>query len=211
MLSLSTIPNFELLPDHYQKPDLFLFDMDGTLLNTEFIHAQSIESLIKGRMEAKVIMERFKGMSDKAVFAILSQELKLTLGADEVIDKKNQELIKIIDTLSQAEIETVLPKDMKFFFETLKSKGKKLGLVTASESIIAHHLLQKLELHQRFDLIVTYQTTYQSKPNPSPYLFALRHFQKPATECVIMEDSITGLEAAKLAGAKTIKALWFHA
>lgn len=185
--------------------------MDGTLLNTEFIHAQSIESLIEGRMEAKVIMERFKGMSDKAVFEVLSRELKLEMNATEVIDKKNQELIRIIENLTEAQTETVLPSAMKNFFNTLKAQGKKIALVTASESIIAHTLLQKLELHQKFDLIVTYQTTYQSKPNPSPYLFALRHFQKSATESVIMEDSTTGLEAAKLAGAHTIKALWFHA
>lgn len=192
-----------------QELDLFLFDMDGTLLNTEFIHAQSIESLIAGKLDAKIIMERFKGMSDKAVFEVLSHELKIKIDPVQVIEQKNQELLKIIDHLTIDEIETVFPKSMKLFVDELKNNGKKVALVTASESVIAHALIDKLKLKEKLDLIVTYQTTHQSKPNPSPYLFALRYFQKHANECLIFEDSITGLEAASLTGATVIKASWF--
>lgn len=194
-----------------QELELFLFDMDGTLLNTEFIHAQSIEVLIAGRMDAKVIMERFKGMSDKAVFEVLSRELNIVINPQQVIEQKNQELIKIINSLTNTEIEKVFPTAMKQFINDLKKSGKKLAVVTASESVIAHVLLEKLGIKENLDLIVTYQTTYQSKPNPSPYFYALRRFQKAAHESLIFEDSTTGLEAAKLTSPHLIKALWFLA
>lgn len=211
LLSLTVIPKYSELPISLQKLELFLFDMDGTLLNTEFIHAQSIEVLLEGKMDAKVIMERFKGMSDKAVFEVLSRELQIKIDPFQVIDRKNQELIKIIRQLTKEEISTIFPAGMEQFINDLKQAKKKIALVTASESVVAYELLDKLDIKPKLDLVVTYQTTHQSKPNPSPYLYALRHFHRQATESVILEDSNTGLEAANLAGTHLIKALWYHA
>lgn len=185
--------------------------MDGTLLNTEFIHAQSIEVLLEGKMDAKIIMDRFKGMSDKAVFEVLSREFGIKIDPSLVIERKNQELIKIIKKLTSEEINAIFPSAMEQFIRDLKQAKKKIALVTASESVVAYELLEKLEIKPKLDLIVTYQSTHQSKPNPSPYLYALRYFHSQATESLILEDSSTGLEAAKLAGANLIKALWYHA
>ena len=76
----------------------------------------------------------------------------------------------------------------------------KIALVTTASKKNTYELLEQFDLLELFDLIITQNDVINSKPNPECYLKAIDFFGFKKEECVIFEDSKTGIEAAKRAG-----------
>lgn len=86
----------------------------------------------------------------------------------------------------------------------LKSKGLKLGIATSSPLSNLDFILDRLGLQSCFDVLVYEELVKNGKPNPEIYLKALSLLNVPASQCVVVEDSIHGAESAKAAGCKVI-------
>jgi beta-phosphoglucomutase len=86
----------------------------------------------------------------------------------------------------------------------LKSNGLKLGVATSSPLSNLDFVLDRLELRMYFDVLVYEGLVKQGKPNPEIYLKALSLLNVNADQCVVVEDSMHGAEAAKAAGCKVI-------
>lgn len=85
--------------------------------------------------------------------------------------------------------------------ESLKGKGKaKLGLASMNNRPIINHLLKKLDVAQFFDVVVTVDEVTKSKPDPQIFLTAAQKLKTLPERCVVLEDSIFGVKAAKAGG-----------
>ena len=82
----------------------------------------------------------------------------------------------------------------------LSKKEYKIALVTTASKENTYELLQKFDLKELFDLILTNEDVVKVKPDPEGYLKAIRYFGAGPEECIVFEDSEVGIEAASKAG-----------
>ncbi len=187
-----------------------ILDMDGTLLNTEPLHAKAIETILVQNglnITAHEIEERFYGMSDTEVFKHFENSLFLEL--DTFLKEKNTLIKKLITEYSYEDFCKLLTPGVSDFLSEMKKKNIKLALVSASENEVIEAVLTHLNLKDTFEFFVGRQHTQYTKPNPSPYFFALRLLQVQTNEALIFEDSPSGLKAALGTGAKVVQVTTF--
>jgi HAD superfamily hydrolase (TIGR01509 family) len=83
--------------------------------------------------------------------------------------------------------------------DALRREGVTTALVTNSPRVVVDVAMQRLGSH-RFDLAVCGDEVTEHKPDPAPYLVAMQRLGRPAAECLAVEDSPSGTEAAVAAG-----------
>jgi len=212
-IAFPKIPTLTELKAAYPGLKSLLFDMDGTLFNTETYHAQAMMMIgqkykIRPPHSPEVVHELMMGKADYLVFEIIKdwEGVPKDWTAQDFVGEKNLNLIEI---LSRINVSDYFPKDTLLLLKQAKSEGLFLGLVTSSEKVITEELLRLTRLTGHFDLILTRDDCPHHKPHPWPYLKAieLSGFDKTAT--IIFEDSHVGLTAAQDSGAHVIKVEWF--
>lgn len=100
--------------------------------------------------------------------------------------------------------------EVKEVVKTLKEKGVYLAVASSSNIEYVKNILDTQDLTQYFDLIVTCDDFTKSKPDPEIYLHCLKQSGYKKEECMIVEDSPIGIEAAKRAGIKVAARKEYH-
>jgi beta-phosphoglucomutase len=185
-----------------------IFDLDGTLMDSEPLHAKVISNMLANwgiALSPEKIETKYFGQSDKVVVKeLIETHTSIPIGAVEMTQMKNDLLLDLIKNAPSEEINKILHKEIREFLSALKQAGKRLAVVSASEKEIVHALLEKTELAPYFERIFTTADTIISKPNPAPYLNALRQLDLKSTEALVFEDSVPGSAAARAAGLQVI-------
>ena len=188
----------------------FLFDLDGTLINSEPIHIKAIVDLLEQfnivKYSTQEIHDKYIGWPDIDVFKDLKNEFpQINISSKKMIRQKSELIVNKIKELDRQILTSLITPGMLDFLDYLKENNKKLALVTASEGKVAQEILTQSGLIKYFKVIRHNENTFLSKPNPSPYLSAMRALGLRSDETVIFEDSKTGLKAAKSTSAKVIQ------
>ncbi len=194
----------------FSNYDAILFDMDGTIFNTEPLHAKALKILLKEFNITKSYDElynRFCGLSDNEVFHSLELNKLLTL--DQFLTKKNSILINIINNLENKEFEKIIATGLIPLLQKITEKNIKTAVVSASEPTIVHHLLEKAKITHYFENIITSADTTNQKPDPMPYLFALKKLNVTAKKTLVFEDSNHGVTSATIAGTNVTRVNFF--
>jgi beta-phosphoglucomutase len=209
---LSQVPSLQTLKDPHPALRAALFDMDGTLFNTEPLHAQIFEALAQS-LHIKLpnleeIHHQFKGMTD---FQVLLHArnwpgFPQDMSFEEFIGLKNERLLTLI---AESDPRTWTKPAVAGLLQEMRQGEFSVGLVTSSERVITHALLEKSDYKKYFDLIITLQDVKEPKPHPGPYLKAMQQLNLGRLECVIFEDSPTGLKAAQESGCRSLKVEWW--
>lgn len=87
----------------------------------------------------------------------------------------------------------------------IKNKGLRLGLVSTSKIKFINILLQKLNIENLFEIIVSREDVENLKPAPDAYLLALKKMNILSDSCIAFEDSERGINAALSTNIKTIQ------
>jgi sugar-phosphatase len=90
------------------------------------------------------------------------------------------------------------------FLHTLKQQGIPTALVTSGDQWKVNEVINQLGINGMFTAQVTASDIQRGKPHPECYLLAAQYLQKPPEQCVVFEDSISGMEAAVASGALCI-------
>ena len=155
-----------------------IFDLDGTLMDSEPLHAIVISNMLAKwgiTLPPEEIEKKYFGQSDKVVMKeLIETNPSITLTVNEMTTMKNNLLLESIQNSPPEEINKILHKGIREFLTALRKSGKRLAVVSASENEIVHALLKKTGLSHYFERIFTMADTIISKPNPAPYLNALR-------------------------------------
>tara|TARA_R110000868_G_scaffold304021_4_gene564516 strand:- start:822 stop:1499 length:678 start_codon:yes stop_codon:yes gene_type:complete len=185
------------------------FDLDGTLFNSEPLHANA---LVKSAANLDIDLSGmnplhdFLGLPDPGVYRLLDKMGRVpeTASQEAFIAAKNSYYLADCREMSEHEWFEVMTPGAREFLVELKKSEILIALVTASEESIVESMLRHSGLNQFFDNIVARGVCFRSKPSPGPYMAALRHWKLKSHEAIVFEDSPTGKKAAQLAGCKVI-------
>lgn len=189
----------------------FIFDMDGTLLNSEILHAKALEQVLGHygiNYDYRACLEKFYGMTDTDVLKITCPHLSLS-EQERAIELKNEQLILLFKNASESEKNSYLTPGILPFLAQLKSLNKSMGVVSASEDIIVRETLLNFGLASFFPLQMGRGQTEKTKPHPDPYLEAMKRLNSSPQNTIIFEDSPTGMRAAYDSQARVIRVMAF--
>ncbi|MCL2840187.1 MAG: HAD family phosphatase [Defluviitaleaceae bacterium] len=175
------------------KPKLVIFDMDGTLLDTETLSLAGMIEVAKimGHDMPREIFEAIMGCN--AAYArhyILTQ-----YGADFDYDKADILHKEYID----AHIEKhgmPIKSGVEVLLDKLELLGIKKCVATSTDKERATHKLTLANLAHRFEVIVGGDEVKESKPNPEIFLKAAAYCQTAPKDCLVLEDTIAGTKGA---------------
>lgn len=188
-----------------------LFDMDGTLVNTEPLHAKAAVMVLKSmgiEIDLSQTIDQFYGMTDYVVLKTVCPQLS-DAEIEAAIEQKNKHLINIFRALSPNEKELYITPGLFDFLKYLKNEKKKCAVVSASEDIIVTETLIAFGIHTYMDLQMGRNQTKLTKPHPDPYVEGMKRLSVHSHETLIFEDSPTGLKSAKLSQAQVIRVTAF--
>lgn len=180
-----------------------IFDLDGVIVDTAKYHYLSWKRLALelGFQFTEKDNERLKGIS-----RIRSLEILLEIGGmkfdekemHELASKKNDWYVEYIVKMDESEI---LPGAKEQLIH-LQRKGIKTALGSASKN--ASLILRNLNIIDLFDVIVDGNQVSKTKPDPEVFLLCAKRVGVNPSECVVFEDAIAGIEAAKAANMYTV-------
>jgi HAD superfamily hydrolase (TIGR01509 family) len=177
-----------------------LWDMDGTIIDTE-------------RLVWLVIKGSFK---DIAGIDLPEQLFESLLGQSEADFYRNMGRRYSLKPEKIAAIKAAFDKDyipMLFDVPALPGAVEKVAefhgkapqaLVTGSTSAQAAAVIESLQLGERFKHVVACDHYSRGKPDPEPYVMAAQKLGVDASSCLVLEDSPSGVTAAKKAGMKVV-------
>ncbi len=180
-------------------PSAVLFDMDGTLIDSEH-HWLSSEQELAASWGAKWTSddgEALIGMSLYQSTTLIKEKLGIDLTPDEITQTLTDAVIKKLDE------QIVWRPGVLELMADLKAKGVKTALVTMSMRRMALSVAARLPVGE-FDVVVAGDDVTNGKPHPEPYLVAAAQLGVDIRDCVALEDSVTGLTSAEASGAIAI-------
>lgn len=207
------IPTWSEMDDLTHKVRHFFFDLDGTLCNTEVLHAQCLYKFLQDHAEIPAAMDveslknRYMGITEKMLFDLLVNEkvIDLSLTYENFLALRNTSAVAKLETFNG---ELIAP-EMLTLIKDIKNSGRDMSIVSSAEKIFIEKILTKLNLHSHFQFIMSRESTSRNKPDPMPYMEALMRSGLSSHEVIVFEDSNVGLQAALGAGLDVIHAKWY--
>jgi len=172
---------------------LLLFDLDGTLVNTDFIYISVWDELLKPYNIHcnKFFFDYFiKGKSDNDFIKFIIPSM--TDIEIIQISKKKDKLFKMYIDKNQ---EILFDGVMEFFMK--HKENNKIAIVTSCNKEAAQYILDYYGLMDYVDLVIASEDCINHKPNPEPYLKAIDYFNANKENVFIFEDSYSGYCSAK--------------
>lgn len=179
-----------------------LFDMDGTVLDTERIHKECWEQAMKdmGIMYSSTTFYDLIGLNDKSTMDYFKTHFNFT---DEQYIKMSVSAYQ--NSQKYADLRGIPVK--KGFFELsdyLLEHKLKRALVTSSICSVALHNLKKARIDVPFDVVIGGDSVTEGKPAPEPYARAAEKLGLDPNECLAVEDSANGIRSAHNAEIKCV-------
>tara|TARA_R110002020_G_scaffold97708_6_gene233217 strand:+ start:36528 stop:37259 length:732 start_codon:yes stop_codon:yes gene_type:complete len=194
------------------------FDLDGTLIHTELLkarsYAQAMVQLTQDSVSAEQVVEAFKnfiGRSRNEVVSglatifrdILTTHLpNMTMEEirEKVLETRLSHYHKMIDDPS-----FLTPYFCQYnlaLLSALHNDGYTIVVATMSNLAEVEKVIAALDIADKITLVLTREDVEQGKPDPEIYLQAKQRLQLQAAECLVVEDSLTGVKAALAANMK---------
>lgn len=177
-----------------------LFDFDGVVVQSEPLHMKTFLDLLRpygvNVSEARWYRE-FAGTGSKHIFEVLVRENRLGISADTLVAKRKVEYEARVRAGELKETPGV-----REFAWGLKKRGIRSAIVSGSHRTNVKAAIETLSLEGLFDMIVSGDDMKERKPDPGPFLHAAKALGVAPSECLVIEDSNSGCEAARRAGMR---------
>jgi len=177
--------------------------LDGVIVDTAKYHYLAWRKLANrlGFEFSQKQNELFKGVSRKRCMDILLEMGNVTATQEQKeawMIEKNDDYLAFIEEMDDSEILPDVPKMLHF----LKDNTIPIALGSASKN--AKPILEKVGLLSYFDAIVDGNNVTKAKPDPEVFLLAAEKLGVEATNCIVFEDAVAGIEAANAANMMSI-------
>jgi len=175
-----------------------IFDLDGVIVSTDDLHYKAwkhMADLEKIDFDKK-INHRLRGVSRMESLNIILEK-----ATKKYSDQEKEELSRIkndyyVDLLNELTPNDILPNVNEVLI-ALREKGIKIAIGSSSKN--AKNILNHIELSDMFDVIADGHDINHSKPAPDVFLIAAKRLGVDPKDCIVVEDAVAGIEAAKRA------------
>jgi HAD superfamily hydrolase (TIGR01509 family) len=172
-----------------------LWDMDGTLIDSEPLHFQSMVHALAsfGIPADEGLQAKTTGLSESEVLAFCRSELGVTVSHERWADLRNTYYLARAGSLAAR------PGALPVFLQ-LKRRGIPQAVVSNSARTIVDANLRALSLHDGAVPSISRNDVRMAKPHPEPYLMAAAALGVEARACLVVEDSLAGTRSGVAAG-----------
>lgn len=202
--------------ESFANLDLVIFDLDGTLIDSNGIH---------NKLDIELSRSLGENKASEEILAERDDFLRKNNGGDAYLNYCEYLKIKYNSKLSKEQIlqyrrnlSKIMLKEVKYkpdadeIIKYLKKHKIPIALATVSrrDDINVYinenqNIKSKCNLQEYFDFILTKDDVIERKPNPEIYNKIIKHFNiNDLSKCVVIEDSLTGVLAAKNANLNVI-------
>jgi beta-phosphoglucomutase-like phosphatase (HAD superfamily) len=175
----------------------YIFDCDGTLVDSMplHLHAWRVALAMHGFPPEQFTLKMhhdYAGMPGAAIVRKLNADFGCTLPPEQVEIDKVKWYLEHHGTVKGIEPVVAIARAA---FGTLP-----MAVASGSDAHIVHDSLKAIGIHELFDTIITPVDVARGKPAPDMFLLAAKRMGVPPEECLVFEDGLLGIEAAKAAG-----------
>ena len=180
-----------------------IFDLDGVICSTDEYHYQAWKSIAddEGIYFDRKINERLRGVSRAESLEIILERAAAVYSPEEkaaLMEKKNNIYRELLKNMSPGDV----TEEVRSTLRELKERG--YGLAIGSSSKNTRFILERTALTDAFDGISDGNMISRSKPDPEVFIKAAGILGLKNEECLVIEDAISGINAANAAGFHSV-------
>ena len=185
-----------------------IFDMDGVIVDTEPVHHYAYYQHFK-QLNIEVSDElyaSFTGNSTRNIFQKLKEQFSLVEEVEELILTKRN----LFNDAFDSKEDLYLIEGVEDLIKDLHANGIQLIVASSASKVTINRVFTRFNLHQYFTHIVSGEDFPKSKPHPAIFEHAASLSIAPKENCIIIEDSTNGIQAAVSAGIFCVGYDSFH-
>lgn len=180
-----------------------IFDLDGVILSTDEFHYRAWKAIAdaEGIGFDRKINDKLRGVSRMQSLEIILEKATRKYDDDEkqkLAQTKNEHYRKLLAELK----ESAVSDDVRYTLKTLKERGYRIAIGSSSKN--AKFILERVGLIGEFDAVSDGNCITKSKPDPEVFVVAADMLGLSAEECIVVEDSVAGIVAAKTGGFTSV-------
>jgi HAD superfamily hydrolase (TIGR01509 family) len=179
-----------------------IFDMDGVMIDSEPIHSLTFESVVREYGNHPILGDtgiiQQPGLSEKENWQAIMARHGFAADIMTLSEKRGRAFAELISNTD------IMQKGLIALLNLLKLSTTKMAIASSSSTININVVLQVLKITHYFDAIISGDSVPRGKPFPDVFLEAARQLHIAPENCVVLEDSQTGVMAGKAAGMKVV-------
>ena len=178
----------------------YIFDLDGTLAVSQHFHFEAYRQLfsengIEYSLEDDVAL--YNGQGSEKIIPQIFKKHDRTLSTEQVRELVMRKRTIYKELIENADIQPV-PGAEKFL-NLIKAEKKKIIVATGNRLEPSKKILKKTGLEHFFETIISIEDVNEPKPAPETFLLAMNELGLEPKQCIIFEDAVSGVRAAKAA------------
>ncbi len=182
----------------------YIFDLDGTLVDTMPLHYRAWDAAMREVGMTGVLDEELfyslGGVPTRRVAQLLAEHYALEIDADAVTHRKETLYLELV-----AEVRTIEP--VAEIARAAVARGKPVAIATGGTPEVAYPSLDASGLRSLFSVVITPLDVApgRGKPAPDMFLLAAERLGVRPQDCIVFEDAEPGMEAARAAGMTVVR------
>jgi len=187
-----------------------IFDFDGVITDSEILHLRAFNCVLSQHgveISTKDYYKEYLGLTDIDCFKLVAERNRPKLDSQKIenlVKQKN----RIFEELAKTEGQII--EGVRDFLQMLKQSHIPMAICSGALRAEIELILEQAHLRRFFEVIVSAEQIKKGKPHPEGFLLTLQKLNSNVTDpilpnqCIVIEDSHWGLQAAKKAGMHTI-------
>ncbi|WP_316813385.1 HAD family phosphatase [Pedobacter heparinus] len=184
-----------------------IFDMDGVICHTNPYHSLAFREFFSGHNLNPTDEEFAAHMYGKSNSYILSHFFKRPVAGNE-LQQMEQQKEGLFRKIYEPHIEPIA--GILAFISDLYQNGVKLGVATSAPHANLELILGKIDIRQKLGSVMASEDVKKHKPDPEVYLSSAKNLGVLPENCLVFEDSFSGVSAALNAGMRVVGVLSSH-
>jgi beta-phosphoglucomutase len=177
-----------------------IWDMDGTLVDTAELHFQAWEAVCRelGRDFSRADFAATFGRRNPEIFAALFGD-RFSAAEVAALGDRKEELYR-----AAARRGVELLPGVRALLEGLHRAGFRQAIGSSAPRANLELILRLTGIERYFDALIGMEETQRGKPDPQVFQVAAERLGVPPARCVVLEDAVAGVQAARAAGMKCV-------